>query len=398
MPVLNMDRYYYLDTPRFQGDINLEHRIQTSAWMSRNFDNDPINYFYTDFKNGNAFDYYPLNTIITDDEIDMIKRGDAMLCLNNSHEAYHHIIEPLYISLVIKQQIPAQQILLLSESADIADEITRVAHKYRLPEIKAEWITQFEWNIRSEKGFNLSQGIKSPKTLIDKEYTKKYLSFNRRWRMHRVMLVAMLCATNTLHKGYVSLGRADDNQTWEGLWNYLNDLFPVHTEIGDLLRLHKDEITSLPDLYLDTDELTVNQPTLTSKTDDFYSNSYFSVVTETNFFKPDLSVHFETSRFLSEKTFKPVAEKHPFIIVSVPNFLEKFRELGYKSFSPYIDESYDLELDDNKRLMKIVREINRLSNLTKDELSTFLNGVRGICDFNYNRLMTKDVWTTRLNY
>jgi len=398
MPVLNMDRYYYLDTPRFEGQVNIEHRPHTSCWNARDFYNDPVEYYYLDFKNGNAFDHYPLNMVLTEEEIQKVKDKKVILCLNNSHEAYHHIVEPLYQSLVLKQGIPADNILLISESADIHNEIERVAAKYNQPQFKAEWITQFEWNIQTSKKINIGNGIPQVKTLELKHYDKKYLCFNRRWRLHRVILVAMLQATGTLHKGYVSLGRADDNQHWDTLFGYLTDLFPVDTEIGRLLVANQHSIKGLPDLYLDTDNLIENQPYLSESTHPYYNNSYFSIVNETNFFNSEVNSVFEYSRFLSEKTFKPVAEKHPFIMCSVPNMLDKFRELGYQSFSPYIDESYDKELDDNGRMMMIVREINRLSNLSVQELSNFLKGVRPICEYNYHVLMNKQVFHRKLNY
>jgi hypothetical protein len=97
----------------------------------------------------------------------------------------------------------------------------------------------------------------------------------------------------------------------------------------------------------------------------------------------------EYGRFLSEKTFKPVAMKHPFIVASTPHFLDKFREIGYKSFSPWINEDYDLEHDDAVRMMKIVKEIERLVNLSPEELEEFLVAMREICQHNYALLMSK---------
>ena len=81
--------------------------------------------------------------------------------------------------------------------------------------------------------------------------------------------------------------------------------------------------------------------------------------------------------------------RHPFIIVSTPNFLEKFRELGYKSFSPWINEDYDKENNDATRMMMIVREIERLSNLSPSELEDFLVAMREICEQNYQLFKNK---------
>ena len=81
--------------------------------------------------------------------------------------------------------------------------------------------------------------------------------------------------------------------------------------------------------------------------------------------------------------------KHPFILVSIPKSLEVLRELGYKTFSPWINESYDLEEDDNTRMLMLVDEIERLTNLSSQELEEFLIAMKEICLYNYNILRDK---------
>jgi hypothetical protein len=98
---------------------------------------------------------------------------------------------------------------------------------------------------------------------------------------------------------------------------------------------------------------------------------------------------YPNARFLSEKTFKAIAMTHPFILVSVPGSLEVLKAMGYKTFSPIIDESYDTELDDGKRMIKILNEIERLCNLNQSELEKFLIEAREICEYNYNVLILK---------
>jgi hypothetical protein len=88
--------------------------------------------------------------------------------------------------------------------------------------------------------------------------------------------------------------------------------------------------------------------------------------------------------------------RHPFILVSVPDSLEIYRIMGYKTFSPFIDERYDQELDDGKRMLRVLDEIERLCNLTESELQEFLLNVKEICDYNYNVLMSKTQFITEL--
>ena len=49
-------------------------------------------------------------------------------------------------------------------------------------------------------------------------------------------------------------------------------------------------------------------------------------------------------------------------------FLAKLREIGYKTFSPWINESYDEEVDNDKRFFMILDEIKRLCSMSKEEI------------------------------
>ena len=45
--------------------------------------------------------------------------------------------------------------------------------------------------------------------------------------------------------------------------------------------------------------------------------------------------------FITEKILKPIINLHPFILVENHCTLKKMREYGFKTFTPFIDESYD---------------------------------------------------------
>lgn len=80
--------------------------------------------------------------------------------------------------------------------------------------------------------------------------------------------------------------------------------------------------------------------------------------------KTNLSLVVETgvrdSRFYSEKILKPLAFKHPFITWAPFNILDRIKLLGFETYGNIIDESYNLEQDDTKRLAMICKELERL--------------------------------------
>lgn len=95
---------------------------------------------------------------------------------------------------------------------------------------------------------------------------------------------------------------------------------------------------------------------------DYFYKCFFNVVTETNFY--DDKLH------LTEKIFKPIVIKRPFILVGSPGNLAYLKSYGFETFDKWIDESYDLESDPDTRLCMIVNEIKKLCTLSVHELDT----------------------------
>ena len=338
-------------------------------------------YWYVDFMLGHHL--ADVKLFMPVEIMEKIRNREVVLLLNNSHEAFHDSIEYIYQYFVEELNFPPKQIRLLSESAIIDRVIREVAAKYNRDTIHADWLRMFEYNV-SRHVYNLE--YKKIETLELKEYNKKFLNLNRRWRKHRPMLVGLLELNNLLDQGYVSYATNVDGENWDSIWSFM-DHYATNikgTELYTILTENKDRLENIPTMYLDTPKLDVNQVQVDSGLDYFYQNSYFSIVNETNFFK-DVG----EAIFLSEKIFKPVLKMHPFILASRPYSMRKFAEIGYKTFSPYIDESYDLEEDDSKRLLMIIEETKRLCNLSKTELETFLIGCKEICEYNYQVLVNK---------
>jgi hypothetical protein len=90
--------------------------------------------------------------------------------------------------------------------------------------------------------------------------------------------------------------------------------------------------------------------------------------------------------------YKGISCNKPFIVFSTPYFLEDLRSLGFETFSPYINESYDQITDNQERLNTIVAEIERLVNLPPTLLEEILAECGKIAERNLSRLkvMTQD--------
>jgi hypothetical protein len=76
----------------------------------------------------------------------------------------------------------------------------------------------------------------------------------------------------------------------------------------------------------------------------------------------------------------------PFIIVGPYKSLEVLRDYGFKTFHPFIDESYDKEIDPEKRMEAVKKEILNLCTKSTEELDTWYWKMYDILEHNYKHL------------
>ena len=113
--------------------------------------------------------------------------------------------------------------------------------------------------------------------------------------------------------------------------------------------------------------------------------SFCNIVTETFFNE------FNTI-FITEKIEKCFSAGQPFIVVSNPGFLKKLKELGFKTFSDWWDEDYDLIEDNEQRLQKIYSVIDKINKLSLEELEKMYKEMHYI--FHHNKKLNKK-WFTK---
>jgi len=101
------------------------------------------------------------------------------------------------------------------------------------------------------------------------------------------------------------------------------------------------------------------------------ATSFCNIVTETFFNKDDIT-------FITEKTEKCFSAHQPFISVTTPFFLKKLKELGFKTFDKWWDESYDNEVDNEIRMEKIKNTIRYINSLSNEKLSEIYSEMQPI--------------------
>lgn len=297
-----------------------------------------------------------------------------ILGIEHSIESNFKLIDVVYDIFVKKLNINPKQILLIVSSFDFKDYLT----VYSKNVCKMEFYSCCE-RIMQQKLKNITCN-----PLTNNNPKKKFICFNRNTTSHKVCLLKLLSKKDLIKFSYYSFPLKNDTKTKLDTVDYFYSKLKNHLDDSEKV------IKSLP-LIIDTEKILEENHAWKSELhlQSFYQESYFSVVTETNF-------NNNTPRFLTEKIFKAILHKHPFIVVSNPYTLQHLRDLGYKTFHGIIDETYDTLIDDSERLLYVVNEIERLCNLSTNELILFQKKCLEIVEYNYNILRNKKNFIKKL--
>ena len=103
-------------------------------------------------------------------------------------------------------------------------------------------------------------------------------------------------------------------------------------------------------------------------------SNYIDFVTETEFYRREV--------YLTEKTSRAIISKTPFVLLATPYSLEALKQKGFKTFSKYWDESYDIVLNHNKRLDKVFKLFEFFNELSKNDLEIILDDTKDILEYN----------------
>jgi len=208
---------------------------------------------------------------------------------------------------------------------------------------------------------------------------KVLLMWNRRYRPHRIELATKLDQMGLVDRSYVSMGKVDPETPSKDFYKQHEAyMYNMGIDANDAMNLYM----KLP-LVIDGETNVVKMcEDFDNAARPFYQNSLVSIVTETNFDLPQLT--------LTEKSFKPSKEKHPFIIVGVPGALKTMREMGFKTFSDFWSEEYDTIQNPATRLQEIARVCKEIGSWDQQKILDFRRRVKPILEHNY-KLLWEDV-------
>ena len=268
-----------------------------------------------------------------------------------------------------------------------ADTLRNLIHNEKIP---------FEWydnDFLSFVYFSVNRFINRDNkvTTMGGEYNKLYekdglfLKPNRQLRDYKIL---SLVANPTTHRVIVQNHLLKNKYDKQGLISFNDNLQDSMNTQGkeienvvcdtrflkefNLLEYFNKEFLNRIPIRIDWEEFTNTQSFdgRYSPNYDFYNNSYFSVVCETQYelLLNEFNISYHIPIFLTEKTINALWSYHPFVIVNQKHSLKKLREMGFETFPELFDESYDEEFDPSKRLKMVLSEIDRVMKLDKKEL------------------------------
>jgi len=207
---------------------------------------------------------------------------------------------------------------------------------------------------------------------------KRFLSFNRTMKNHRYVLAHYALKYNLLDNNIFSfindLGCDADHmrRAIQNLAGHDSDVIENSIKIKNMLPYE-----------IDTHGFPFSMKTgmqISNSKKEWYMDTYVHLTTETTFESKSI--------FFSEKTWRPILNLQPFVYIGNSHALKKLKDLGFKTFHPFIDESYDLESDPSKRINLIKEEILKLNNKSMQELHDWYYSITDILIHNQKHFMS----------
>jgi hypothetical protein len=223
---------------------------------------------------------------------------------------------------------------------------------YKLAETKGKFFNYWAFDYKKRlEDYN-------QKVNVSNSFNQKFLCLNGRPDWHRYYILQRLYDKNLLENNFVSfLNRYNHFENKNSM-----ELF-LKSYNGDPCYV-KGIIKDKNIIILDRSNEQIHQDDRTHESF-IYEQTSISLVTET---------YADSKRglFITEKSYKPIANCHFQIWIAQPGMVEFFRNLNFDVFDDIIDNSYDNEIDDIKRfesalesLEKFLREIKNFSDKDK---------------------------------
>lgn len=318
------------------------------------------------------FDNISWENCLRQEDFEYMRSNDKSLIIDLEAEYFDDLFLENILSLITTNNLKSSKIEIILQDEEQKKFVSEYFTAKNMSDIK------LVVNNRHLRIIKLS--IVDKVKISDKR--KKFSLLIRRHDIFRFGLLVNLYKFNLL-----------DNFTWsyqairdhidEEFGNVILDKSILH---DDLKKIEFNSDLNLDDLIyqipkrLKTDDLAFDQNH--DVVYDAIVNSDFHILTETLFDPPTNGLFGKFPFDVSEKTYKVIACGRPFVAFATQGWLEHLRSIGFRTYHPFIDESYDTVKNSKERMLAIVNEIKRLTELDTNSYNNILNSCQQIAQEN----------------
>ncbi len=214
-------------------------------------------------------------------------------------------------------------------------------------------------------------GLLSSDEYLSFEKKKFFLSYNKNTtKTFRVQLLLWLMKTGMIDDSYVSILIRNENFNRRELESTQDELYDLIAYYNRFERMgfnvldwdypnHKNDVFS----------------NLKYTTKSHYGETLFNIISETSFENESLN--------LTEKSFKALANSHPFLIIGDRYSNQYIKDLGFEQYDDIIDYSFDSIENRDERLNAAFKEIKKIYSIGRDGMIEWYRN--NIDKINHNR-------------
>lgn len=317
-----------------------------------------------------------LTSGMSKEALDDVRNDKAIICVYQAGEAAQvdfiniNLFEEFYKE-ILNQKISPLNFVFISGNMIIKKQFSEWKPNSEYKDEKDFHIIEFS----GYRHINYVEKWELAEKNIDKNIEKHFLCYNRNMtHPHRLLLLSLLEKENLINKGLVSYPKFSIENFNEKLVGF----FSIGRTFRNKLLEYAERLMVRAPSIIDVDEWSTNHFDTSPPWP--YEKTFFSLVSE--------SQVVEDTLFLSEKIWKAIANRHPFVLVGSYKTLDYLHKEGFKTFHPFIDESYDKEKHPYKRVSKIIKEVNKLCLMNQSEMNKFLSEIDNIIEYNYDKLIS----------
>lgn len=307
--------------------------------------------------------------------ITAVRNNNGYILVNHSIEAFmsdSHLIA-LHGYFNQTHGIPLRKVIYLTGCINAQEVYNEFCERNNIPDDQWHRLSIVTY-ATSFPSFVTSTKQDPPPYDTEKVPEKLFLMWNRRIRPHRVELVMNLEKHNLVDRSLISFSDVNVDVPGTSSRNSI-DFYKLQHEFNienDVIDRFLNRLPLVIDGEQDVNQMCQDYHNLSRP---FYQRSLISIITETNFYDNAVS--------LTEKSFKPGKEMHPFIIAGASGAIKGMHELGFRTFNEFWDESYDDIKDHNERMRKIMSIMAEIGTWSDEQIIDFRRRVKPILEHNY---------------